>query len=131
VGRSVAVLFGGAVGALARWGVGLALATTAGGFPLATLIVNTTGAFGLGLASVLINERLPPMRFARALIAIGFFGAYTTFSTMAVEGVRLVTAGRAAVAIGYWLATLVAGQMAGVYGMWLGRPAAKRMIGRS
>jgi fluoride exporter len=131
VGRSVAVLLGGAVGALARWGVGLALAVTPGGFPTATLIVNVSGAFGLGLASVLINERLPPMRYARALIGIGFFGAYTTFSTMAVEGVRLITTGSAAVGIGYWIATLVAGQMAGVYGMWLGRLGAKRARERS
>lgn len=52
---------------------------------------------------------------------MGFFGAYTTFSTMAMDGVHLVAGGKPAIAAVYWLATLVVGQMAGVYGMWLGR----------
>lgn len=112
---------GGSVGALARWGIAAALAVSPAAFPIATLIVNTTGAFGLGLAAVLLTERLSPSRYARSLIGIGFFGAYTTFSTMAVEGVRLIDAGHAETALGYWLATLVVGQIAGVCGIWLGR----------
>ncbi len=124
--RSVAVFVGGSAGALARWGVATALAASPTGFPIATLIVNTTGAFGLGLTAVLLTERLRPSRYARSLIGIGFFGAYTTFSTIAVEGVRLIDAGRVGTALGYWLVTLVAGQMAGVYGMWLGRLDVKR-----
>jgi CrcB protein len=93
-----------------------------GGFPLATFLVNVTGAFGLGLVAVLLLERLAPTRYLRPLLGIGFFGApYTTFSTMAMEGVRLLDQGRPALAVGYWLATLLVGQMAGVYGMWLGR----------
>jgi CrcB protein len=119
--RAIAVFVGGAAGALARWGVGLALAHQSTTFPLATLLINVSGAFGLGLVGVLLTERLPPRRYARPLIAIGFFGAYTTFSTMAVEGVRLIVAAKLNVAIAYWVATLIFGQMAGVYGMWLGR----------
>lgn len=119
--RSLAVFAGGSLGALARWGVATALAASPTAFPIATFIVNTTGAFGLGLTAILLTERLRPSRYARSLIGIGFFGAYTTFSTMAVEGVRLIDAGRAGTALTYWLLTLFAGQMAGVYGMWLGR----------
>ena len=124
--RSVSVFVGGAFGALARWAVGVALARSPNAFPLATFLVNTTGAFGLGLASTLLIERLPPTRYLRSLIGIGFFGAYTTFSTMAVEGVRLLDAGRVATALSYWVLTLVVGQMAGVYGMWLGRIELRR-----
>lgn len=119
--RSAAVFAGGAAGALARWAVELALPPKPGGFPLATLAVNVSGAFGLGLAAVLLNERLAPRPAVRALINIGFFGAYTTFSTMAVQGVRLAETGHLATALVYWVATLVLGQMAGVYGMWVGR----------
>lgn len=119
--RSAAVFAGGAAGALARWAVELALPATGGAFPLATLAVNVSGAFGLGLAAVLLSERLAPRPAVRSLVNIGFFGAYTTFSTMALEGVRLIDSGRAATALGYWVATLVLGQMAGVYGMWIGR----------
>lgn len=118
---ALAVAIGGASGALARWGVGLMIASSPTGFPLATFIVNISGAFGLGVAGVILWERLPPRRYLRSLIGIGFFGAYTTFSTMAVEGVRLIIAGRTNTAALYWLLTLLAGQMAGVYGMWMGR----------
>jgi CrcB protein len=120
MGRIIAVLLGGAVGTLARWAVGQALPPT-GGFPYATFAVNVTGAFGLGLASVLLTERLAPSRYGRLVIGTGFFGAYTTFSTMAVDGVRLVAEGEPATAAAYWLASLVVGQMAGVYGIWMGR----------
>jgi len=121
VARHVAVSIGGAGGALARWSVGLALAKASTSFPWGTLVVNLTGAFGLGFAIVLMTERLRPSRYLRPLIGVGFFGAYTTFSTMAVEGVRLIDAGRSQVALAYWVVTLVVGQAAGVYGMWLGR----------
>jgi CrcB protein len=124
--RSLSVFVGGAVGALARWGVSLALASSSTAFPVATLVVNATGAFGLGFVAVLLSERLPPTRYLRPLIGIGFFGAYTTFSTMAVEGVRLIDAGRIGTALIYWVITLIAGQMSGVYGMWLGRLEFKR-----
>jgi CrcB protein len=101
--------------------VEVALSRSSSGFPWATLVVNASGAFGLGLAAVLLTERLPPTRYLRTLVGMGFFGAYTTFSTMAVEGVRLLDRGRAGTAVLYWLLTLVVGQMAAVYGMWLGR----------
>jgi fluoride exporter len=118
--RLVAVMIGGAAGALARWVVELAVPSVAG-FPLATFLINSTGAFGLGLVGVLLLERLAPTRYLRPLLGIGFLGAYTTFSTMAMEGVRLLDAGRPQLAVGYWVAALLVGQMAGVWGMWLGR----------
>jgi CrcB protein len=92
-----------------------------GRLPLATLLINVTGAFALGLLGVLLWERLPPIRYLRPLLGIGFLGAYTTFSTMAMEGVRLLDGGRPGLAVGYWLVTLLGGQMAGVLGMWLRR----------
>ena len=118
--RLVAVMGGGALGALARWALELAILPV-GGFPLATFLINITGAFALGVVGVLLLERLPPTRYLRPLLGIGFLGAYTTFSTMAMEGVRLLDQGRLGLAVGYWVATLLVGQMAGVHGMRLGR----------
>jgi len=122
--RWLSVLIGGAIGTLARWGINPALPTSVAAFPWATLTENITSAFGLGLVGVMLTERLAPTRYLRTLIGIGFFGAYTTFSTMAVEGVRLIDHGRADTAFGYWILTLVLGQAAGVYGMFLGRVGA-------
>ena len=118
--RLMAVMLARAAWALARWAGELAVPSV-GGFPLATLLINVTGAFALGLLGVLLWERLVPTRYLRPLLAIGFLGAYTTFSTMAMEGVRLLDEGRPGLAVGYWLVTLLGGQMAGVWGMWLGR----------
>jgi fluoride exporter len=118
--RLVAVMIAGAAGALARWALELAIPSVQG-FPLATFLINITGAFGLGLVGVLVLERLPPTRYLRPLLGIGFLGAYTTFSTMAMEGVGLLDDGRVGLAVGYWVATLLVGQMAGAWGMWLGR----------
>jgi fluoride exporter len=115
------VFVGGAIGSLARWGVAAALPVGPGAFPLATFLVNVTGAFGLAAAAVILTERLPTSGLSRSLVGNGFFGAYTTFSIVALEGVRLIDGGHVAMALAYWVATLIAGQAAGLYGMWIAR----------
>jgi CrcB protein len=124
--RSLAVIVGGAIGSLARWTVGNWIGSSPGAFPTATFVVNVSGAFGLGVAGVLLIEIMAPTRYLRTLITIGFFGAYTTFSTMALEGVRLLDIGHESVALSYWIASFLVGQSAAIAGMWLGRS-----IGRS
>lgn len=119
--RLLAVFLGGALGALARWGVGQLVPVSPTGFPAGTFAANVSGAFALAFLSVVLFERAAATRFARQLVGVGFLGAYTTFSSMAVEGIRLIDAGAWRLAATYWVATLVVGQMAGVYGMWLGR----------
>jgi fluoride exporter len=119
--RYVAVALGGALGALARWGVGITVSVPTATFPWATFLANITGAFGLGIVGVLLTERLRTGTLLRALLAIGFLGAYTTMSIMAVEGVRLIDAGHAATALIYWISTLIAGMTAGLVGMRIGR----------
>lgn len=119
--RSMAVAAGGALGTLSRWGLEEAFPFTPAGFPWATLGVNLSGAFALGFAGVILIERVAWAGEWRPFWTIGVIGSYTTFSTMALEGVQLAEGGRVGAALVYWLATLVIGQMAGVYGMWLGR----------
>ena len=118
---SIYVVAGGILGTLARWGIESAFPATPPAFPWATLIVNVTGAFGLGVVGTIAIERLVHSSRLRTFAAIGLFGSYTSFSTMALEGVRLIDSGHVALAAGYWVATLMVGQAAGVYGMWLGR----------
>jgi fluoride exporter len=119
--RHVAVFVGGAVGSLARWGLGFLFEAPAGAFPYATFVANITGAFGLAVLGVWLTERLPPTVYLRPLVGIGFFGAYTTFSIMAFEGVALLEDGYHAMAFTYWALTLLVGVTAGVAGMWVGR----------
>lgn len=119
--RSASVVAGGVLGTLARWWVGEIVPSSPLGFPWGTLVVNVTGAFMLGVVGVVLIERVARIGHLRSFLAIGLLGSYTTFSTMALEGVQLIEARRLGLAAGYWIATLVVGQMAGVYGMWLGR----------
>lgn len=117
--RSLAVAGGGAVGVVARWSVGELIPTSPGDFPMATLVVNVTGAFALGVIGVLLIERLAGTGELRTFLTIGVMGSYTTFSTMAVEGVRLIDSGDILLAGAYWVASLVLGLSAGLIGMWL------------
>ncbi len=90
-------------------------------FPWGTLTVNVAGAFGLGLVGVVLMEQVLRGTLLRSFVAIGVLGSFTTFSAMALEGVVLFDAGMAGQALAYWLATLILGQAAGLYGMWMAR----------
>ncbi len=70
--------FGGALGSMARYGVGLALPSS--GFPYATLAVNVIGCFCIGMAmpAAARVEALSPE--LRLLVVVGFLGGFTTFS---------------------------------------------------
>lgn len=119
--RSASVVGGGVLGTLTRWWVEGVFGSSPPGFPWGTLVVNVTGAFALGVVGVILIERVAHSGHLRTFLGIGLLGSYTTFSTMALEGVQLIEAQRLGLAAGYWIATLVIGQMAAVYGMWLGR----------
>ena len=119
--RSLLVFAGGTIGALARWGVNELIPNEWAGFPWATFLVNVTGAFVLGAGAVVLIERTAHAGHLRPFLLVGALGAYTTFSTMAMDGVLLVEAGRAGLALTYWMATAVAGLMAGVVGIGLAR----------
>ncbi len=90
-------------------------------FPWATFTVNVSGAFLLGLVLTLIIERWPPSRYVRPFVAIGFLGAYTTFSTFTVEADLLVKNGAVAVAGLYVVGSLLAGFVAVYLGIVTGR----------
>jgi CrcB protein len=109
-----AVFAGGAAGALARGGLDRALPWHGHGWPWATFVVNLGGTLLLGYFATRLQERLPPATYPRPLLATGFCGAFTTFSTWQLELVRLVHAGEAATAVAYAAATLLFGLL-GVY----------------
>jgi fluoride exporter len=99
----------GAAGALSRYGLSVAIGVRS--FPWATLGINLTGSLLLGFVLPFgfdrgwSDTRLLP-------IAVGFLGAYTTFSTFSYETFTLLRADRAPTALMYVLASLVGGVLA-------------------
>ena len=103
---------GGAVGALARWGIAEALPGSAGGWPWATLLVNLTGCFLLGVLLAVLGSRSPEPAWAKPFLGVGVLGGYTTFSAFGVEVVQLAENGAFALAGGYLLLSVVGGVLA-------------------
>jgi CrcB protein len=95
-----------------------------GHFPWGTFIVNMTGSALLGFLMVAIVERFPRHRMARPLLATGFVGAYTTFSTLAVEAVVLARGAHLATAVAYVLVSFAAGLPC----VWAGMSAARLLL---
>ena len=80
------VSLGGISGACARYFLSRFTAKLAGtSFPWGTLLINVSGSFVLGLFLVYTTERVFVDTRWRLLVAIGFCGAYTTFSSYAYE----------------------------------------------
>ena len=116
---------GGFLGANARYWLGVWFEARAQGgqFPWATLVINVTGSFLLGLFMALDVERLalPRAPVLRLLFAVGFLGAYTTFSTFTYETLALAETGAPGRAFGNVLGSVAAGLLAAWLGMALGR----------
>lgn len=87
---------GGFLGANARYVLGAWIGSAVDTrFPLATLIVNVSGCFALGLLATLLLHRMSDQAHSlQLLLAIGFLGAYTTFSTFELENHLLLVDGR-------------------------------------
>jgi CrcB protein len=118
----VAVALAGAVGALARYGVGgLISRRSDSAFPWGTFVINVTGAFALGLIFTLATERWSVAPWLRSALTIGFLGAYTTFSTLSFETYRLAADRALGLAAANMLGSCAAGLAAVYVGVVLGR----------
>ena len=116
-----AVAVGGFVGTLGRYEVATAWPSGPGHFPAAIFVINTSGAFLIGLLVTVIAERIRPTRLLRPFAITGVLGGWTTMSTFAVGVDTLVRSGDVATAGGYLAATLVAGVTGVTVGIALGR----------
>jgi len=118
-GPMAAIAGGGALGTLARYVIERAVVVSPTGLPWATLSVNVLGSFLLGVVVTLVVERWPTDRYLRPLVAVGFCGGFTTFSTLAVEIDRRIQHGHIGVAAAYLGLSLVAGFGAALAGITL------------
>lgn len=120
--RTVLIAIGGAVGSVARYGVGVSLQQMAGGaFPLGTVSVNLLGSFVLGVVMVSALERGTIDENTRALLAVGFCGGFTTMSTFSYETLALLENGRTALALGNVGITLIGCLLAVWFGVAVAR----------
>src|SRR4051794_4948289 len=116
------IALGGASGAVTRYLVdGFVVERTGAEFPWGTLVINVSGSFVLGLLFALAIEGDVLSREIRAPLMIGFLGAYTTFSTWMLETWRLAEDGAVVLALANAGGSLVAGIVAVVAGLTLGR----------
>jgi CrcB protein len=121
----ISIAMGGATGSVLRfvfanWLTKYANHWFAGAsFPLATLVVNVTGSFCIGLVYVWIDQGLrdPVYReFVRGFLIVGVLGGFTTFSTFSLETVQLAT-------YGFWsraMLNIIASVVACVTAAWAG-----------
>lgn len=118
---TVLVAIAGALGAVVRYRIGLAVGVRT--FPWATLCINISGSFLLAMVLAGPAATRWPTATSTA-VAVGFIGAYTTFSTFGYETFTLVRTERTAEAIGYVALSLIGGLVATGLGYGAGRAIA-------
>ena len=114
---------GGLLGAAAREAIEQLLPTTTHGFPTATFLINLAGAFVLGvLVETLVRsgDDAGWRRQARLFGGTGFCGAFTTYSTLAVETVQLGRHGAWSIAGAYIVASAAGGLLMAASGIAVG-----------
>jgi CrcB protein len=111
----------GALGSLARYGVGIAARGWFGAaFPFGTFAVNIVGSFVLAFVTALALEGRVSEQ-VRLAIGVGFCGAFTTFSAFELEVQQLLADGRTLEAFVYVVSSFVLGFAAVLLGQWAAR----------
>jgi len=116
-----AISAGGALGALARYGLSSAFPYGPGEFPWPVFWANVSGCLLIGVLMVLITEWRPAHRLVRPFLGVGVLGGYTTFSTYTVDVQRAVEHGAPRVGLAYLALTLAAALAAVLTGVRLTR----------
>lgn len=113
---------GGFAGAIARYLIDARVSGWTGGtLPWGTFVINVSGSLLIGLLFALLVERAALAAELRGPLMIGFLGAYTTFSTLALESWRMIEDGALIAATVNLVGSVVIGLIAVVIGISLGR----------
>lgn len=95
----ISVALGGALGAVLRYLVGLAVV-----FPVGTIVANVVGSFCIGFVWVWLAQKSPGLL---PFVMTGLLGGFTTFSAFSLDALRLVEDGRIAYAMAYVIGTVM------------------------
>lgn len=120
-----AVALGGAVGASARHGLGLAMLRLFGpGFPVGTLMANIIGGLLMGLLMGWLLRTAPEnANIIRLFAGVGVLGGFTTFSAFSLEAMRMLEAKAVGQFLGYVSASVILSIAAVALGLFLMRGA--------
>ena len=120
--KSLLIVVGGALGTAVRAALENAYPAQPGGWPWATFLINVSGAFVLGLLLEMLARSGPDTgvrQYLRLGVGTGVLGGYTTYSTFAVESVKLLGGGAVPVGLGYAVASVLLGLAAALGGTLL------------
>jgi CrcB protein len=123
------VALGSALGGLSRWGVTVGTARLFGTtYPWGTFIINLLGSFFLGWFMTILSERIPANGWGwlrpddlRLMVAVGFTGAFTTFSTFEFEAHGLIRDGDNFAGLAYLIGSVSLGLIAVHLGILLAK----------
>jgi fluoride exporter len=105
----MALVLGGFIGTLLRYGIGEALPPLDNGFPLGTLLINLSGCLFLGWFFAWASRRASLKTEVRLGLGTGLTGAYTTFSAFSVQIMDMLGNGQVVSGVAYLLASVVGG----------------------
>ncbi|MDY0324321.1 MAG: fluoride efflux transporter CrcB [Candidatus Carbobacillus sp.] len=116
----LAIGLGGFFGTVLRYRLStwMTRASQSASFPWGTFVVNMSGAFGFGVILSLSSDFIP--LFWVDVLLSGFFGAYTTFSTFALDIVTRMEKRKTRIALFYAFSSLVLGFLGLIIGLWVG-----------
>jgi fluoride exporter len=104
------IALGGALGSVARYWVGSTVGSRMGiRFPYGTLVVNVSACLVIGFSLTWLGERMEVSSAWRFLVAVGFIGAYSTFSTYEWETLETLRSGAFLLAGLYAVGSLILG----------------------
>jgi fluoride exporter len=120
----MAIALGAVPGALSRYYITRWSIQWLGlGFPFGTLFINLSGALVMGFFATFTLERAIASPDLRALVAIGFLGSYTTFSTYALDTTTLLHSGQWGQSFLYWSGSAILG----LFSLELGSALARKI----
>lgn len=120
------VAAGGALGAVARWGVDVIFAVLDLSIAYATLCVNVVGCLLMGLLVSYVWDHVAEDSLWRPFVAVGVLGGFTTFSAFALDVVLVTLEGSALLGVAYLVASLGGGLLS----LWIGHEAGRALRGR-